>query len=202
MNAKIRSWLTATLVALATMAIVVVANWPNVLDAKDPAPARKLARLIKTPTMTVHGCKLTILPPDKAAKPDQEYVISIKAENTTDESVNFDMKVAVRSTSLQSRFSRSRMPVRPKESWQRVCPVSLVAGETRIIEVATGKKASALGTLLSPQVTVDGKHLYGSPFWGFRLLRPAPRRTPNGNVPIKAIKEVAARQTVRTQIGG
>ena len=201
MNAKIRSWLTATLVALATMAIVVVANWPNVLDAKAPAPARKLARVIKLPTLTVHGCRLSILPPDKAAKPDQEYVISIKAQNTTDKSVHFDMKVAVRSTALSSMVSRA--PVMPKESWQQVCPVSLVAGETMIIEVATGKKASALGAMLSPHVTVDGKHLHGSPFGGLRMFRHVPRgRTPNGNIPITAIKQVAAMQAARTQAGG
>ena len=201
MNAKIKNWLTATLVALATTAIVVVTNWPTVLDAKAPAPPETLGRLIKTPTLTVHGCKLSILPPDKAAKGDQEYVIFIKAENTTDKAVNFDMSVAVRSTAVASTFSRR--PVMPKESWKRVCPVSLAAGQTTIIDVPTGKKAQALGALLSPHVTVDGKHLYGSPFGGFKIFRAAPRgRTPNGNIPIKAIKQVAARQVVRARTGG
>ena len=206
MNAKIRSWLTATLVALATMAIVVVANWPNVLDAKAPATVGKIAQVIKTPTLTVHGCTLSILPRDKAAKPDQEYVISIKARNTTDKPVDFDMSLAVRSTSVGSWASRA--PVRPKESWRGSCPVSLAPGETRIINVATGKKASALGAMLTPQVTVDGKHLYGSPFGGVIMFRPVPRgRTPNGNFPIKALelkglKQVAARQIVGNGTGG
>jgi len=198
MNAKIRSCLTAALVALGTMAIVVVANWPNVLDAKAPAPAKTPARVIKAPTMTVHGCRLTLLPPDKPAKGDQEYVFAVEAVNTTDKPVHFDMTVAVRSTSLRSRFSR--MPAMPREIWRQDCPVSLVAGETRVITVATGKKASALGAMPSPHVTVDGKHLHGSPLGIFQPLRRL--RTPNGNVPIKAIKQVAALQAVRTRTGG
>ena len=209
MNAKIRSCLTATLVALATMAIVVVTNWPNYLNAKAPAAARNVARgLITTPAMTVQGCKLSIIPRDtrlgegasrsrKAAKPDDEYVVRIKAENTTDRAVHLDMKVAVHSTSFSSRMSRA--PVMPKVSWKGEYPVSLDAGENTIIKVATGKKASALGALLSTQVTVDGKHLYGSPF---SMLHLVPRRTPKGNAPVKAIKQVAVKQTVRAKVGG
>ena len=198
MNARIKSWLTATLVALATMAIVVVANWPNTLNAKAAVPAKSVARVIKTPTMTVHGCTLSILPPPKDAKADHEYVISIKAVNTTDKPVNLNMTVAVQSMSLGSMVSR--MPNMPTKPWRESCPVSLLAGETTIINVATGKKASAFGRMLTTQVTVDGKHLYSSPF---PVLRAAPRRrTPNGTIPIKAIKQVPARQAVRAKIGG
>ena len=196
MNAK--NCLTAAIAALATMAIVLAANWPSCLDAKGPAPAKPAARAVKIPTLTVHGCKLSILPQNKPVKSDQDYVISIKAVNTTDKPVSFDMTVAVQAMSVQSMFSRG--PAMPKESWRQICPVSLVAGETAVINVVTGKKASALGHFLTPRLTVDGKHLRGPSFGVPIAFRPAPRgRTPNGNIPLKQVVATPAR---RAKTGG
>jgi len=177
----------ATVAALATMAIVVVTNWPTVLDAKGPAPAPRVAKVIKTPTMTVDGCTLSFVPQGKPAKGDQEYVVRLKAVNSTDRPVSFDMTVSVMSQSLSSRFSR--MPVMPKESWKRTCPISLVAGETTEIAIPTGKKASELGILLSTRVTVDGKHLFGGRFSAL-----VSAGTPNGGVPISG--------ALKTQLNG
>ena len=176
---NVRNCLTATVAALATMAIVVVTSWPTILDAKGPAPVAKAAKVIKTPTMTVSGCTLSFIPRDQAAGADQEYVVRLKAVNTTDTPVSFDMTVSVMSQSPGSMFSR--MPVMPKESWTHTCPISLAAGETTVISLPTGKKASALGVLLSTRVTVDGKHLVGG---RFSALTPA--KTPNGGLQINA----------------
>ena len=181
MNAKLRSCLTAATAALATMALVLVANWPNTLDAKDPAPAKVAAKAIKIPTMTVDGCQLSILPQPETARPDQEFLMQIRAVNTTDKPVHLEIKAAVMAQSPSSMFSR-RM-VMPTEAWKQDCPLSLLAGETRVITLATGKKASALGGFLRPRVTVNGKHLSGRPFTAL-----VPIKTPAALVPLTAAK--------------
>lgn len=206
MNAKIRSCLTAAMAALATMGIVVAANWPNYLNAKAAPPPKKAPTPIKIPTMTVNGCHLSILPQPKGAKADRNLVLQIEAVNTTDKPINFDMKVAVRSMSPQSRFSRSMsMPI---EIWRGTCLVSLAAGEATIIDVPTGKKVSAFGLFSTPYVTVGGKRLNGRPFTA--LIVPAtvrPARTPNGNILLKPAgaktskAAPAAKKAVRNRIG-
>ena len=85
MNA--RNCMTVTIVALATMGMVLATNWPNPLDAEDPAPVKAKAKVIKTPTLNVRGCTLSFIPRDKAAKAGDDYVVRLKAVNTTDKPV-------------------------------------------------------------------------------------------------------------------
>ena len=87
MNA--RNCMTVTIVALATMGMVLATNWPNPLDAESPAPVKAAARVIKTPTLNVQDCMLSFVPREKIAKPTDDYVVRIKAVNTTDKPVSF-----------------------------------------------------------------------------------------------------------------
>lgn len=187
MNA--RNCMTVTIVALATMGIVLATNWPNPLDAENAAPAKKVAKVIKTPTLTVHGCTLSFIPRDKAAKASDEYVVRLKAVNTTDKPVSFDMTVSVAGMSIASFASRSPVISRSMnragavKPWSKTCPVSLLAGQTVTISVPTGRKASSFGGIVMPTVAVDGKQLGAGGFAALVSAR-AVARTPNGNVPI------------------
>jgi len=180
---NVRNCMTVTIVALATMGLVLAVSWPNPLGAEDPTPA-KAAKVIKIPTLNTHGVTLSFVPRDAADTDD--YIVRLKAVNTTDKPVSFDMTVAVNGLSLQSMMSRSPVVNLSKagagaiKPWSKTCPVSLSAGETTIITVETGRKATSFGDIVTPMVTVEGKQLHGG---GFRAVTPA-KRTPNGNVVI------------------
>jgi len=203
MNA--RNCMTVTIVALATMALVLATNWPNPLDAENAPPAKKVAKVIKTPTLNVRGVTLSFVPRDKAAKATDEYVVRLKAVNTTDKPVSFDMTVTVSGMSLQSMFSRSPVINRSTNGagavkpWSKTCPISLSAGESTIITVPTGRKASTFGGMVTPGITVDGKQLRGGGFMALISTRSV-ARTPNGNIPLNG-RVVMNLNEVGTQSG-
>lgn len=146
---KTKDILTITTVAVGTAALTVVTFWSNPLNAGlDPeGPATK----IKQPKLVCNGLELSLVHPgSQAIKAGDRPQFELTAVNTARETRT--AKVLVEMTCTAPTSPLSRTIAMPTELWQQEQTLTLKAGETRTLPLAS--------TAAVPTNNLISVHLY------------------------------------------
>jgi hypothetical protein len=126
-------------VAAATMAFTlsVFGPWNTGIseDAKSVQPT------ILTPKFASHGCEFTLKTAKPAYKPGESPVIDVTAVNPSGKAAETTVWVNVFTAEVPSPLARTL--VMPRSAWSKSWCVTLRAGETRTISLASDVKLKA-----------------------------------------------------------